>query len=60
MPKPELCCSKCKHPYHYKKTTPAILKLIENIIPIKIFFCAKCVQNRYLVISRAELNKYWI
>ncbi len=60
MRKPELCCSKCKRPYHYKKNTPLIFKWLEDIIPVKIFFCACCVKSRYHIISRKELSKYWI
>lgn len=58
MTKPILKCYKCGTPYHYKIKRNWLLRNVLFFLPVKTFFCGKCVKKRYVMITDDELSKY--
>ena len=58
MAKPALKCYKCAGPYHYRIKRSWFLKYIFFFLPIKIYFCGRCVKNRYILLTNKEETKY--
>ncbi len=56
--KPELRCRTCNTIYHYRKTPNSWVRSILFFLPVKSFFCARCLKTRYLLISDKEYKKY--
>ncbi len=56
--KPLLKCRKCGTGYHYKVPVNGFLKAVLFFLPIKSYFCARCLKTRYHIISTKEEKKY--
>lgn len=56
--KPLLKCSKCSTAYHYKAPLNWFFRNLLFFVPIKAYFCARCVKIRYRLISKKEEKKY--
>jgi hypothetical protein len=42
------------------KATPLLIKFILFFLPVKTFYCAKCMGSRYKIMTNAELSKYHV
>jgi len=58
MTKKVLRCHKCSAPLHFEKTRNWFGRNILFFLPLHKYFCAKCLKNRYVWISKSELKKY--
>jgi hypothetical protein len=58
MQKKILRCSKCSAPYHFEKKRNWIGRNFLFFLPIKRYFCAKCLKDRYRLITNEELKAY--
>jgi hypothetical protein len=53
-----LICRKCGTPYHFKKPRNWFGRNVLFFLPLKRFFCAKCLENRYRFITDKQLEDY--
>ena len=60
MPKQKktLTCYKCLAPYHFTKPRNWMGRNLLFFLPVRRFFCAKCLKDRYRVISDEKLQEY--
>ncbi len=58
MPKEFLRCHKCSAPFHYEKTRNWFGRNLLFFLPVRVFFCAKCLKNPYVLISDKKLKTY--
>ncbi len=58
MSKPLLKCHKCGTVFHFQVPRGFVLRNVLFFLPIKIYFCAKCMEKRYLLITNREVDKY--
>lgn len=56
--KPLLKCYKCGTVYHYKTKPGWFFKTFLFFLPIKGYFCAKCVKTRNILITDQEERRY--
>ena len=56
--KPHLRCHKCSMMYHYRVPKNWLLRNVLFFLPIKVFFCARCLKNRYVFLTDREESKY--
>ena len=56
--KPHLRCYKCSTVYHYRIKRGWFLKYVLFFLPIKIYFCGRCVKNRYLLLTDKGEARY--
>jgi len=47
-------CRKCGTQFHYQVPRGFVLKNLLGFIPVRVFFCPKCVTNRYVLVSKAK------
>ena len=58
MQKKILRCSKCSAPYHFEKPRNWFGRNVLFFIPLKRYFCAKCLKDRYRLITKEQLKSY--
>jgi hypothetical protein len=56
--KPWLRCRKCSSVYHYKVPVNWFLSGVLFFLPIKAFFCARCLTVRHHIMTSKTLRKY--
>lgn len=56
--KPYLRCSKCATMYHYRVKRGWFLKYVLFFLPVKIYFCARCVKKRYVLLTDKAETRY--
>jgi hypothetical protein len=56
--KPDLKCYKCSTVYHYRIKRNWFVKYFLFFLPIKIYFCGRCVKNRYLLLTDKGERRY--
>jgi hypothetical protein len=56
--KPHLRCYKCGTVYHYRIRRNWFLKYGLFFLPVKIYFCGRCVKNRYVLLTDKHEAKY--
>jgi len=56
--KPSLVCHKCHSLYQYRVERNWVLRNVLFFLPIKVFFCARCLKNRYILLTDEEELKY--
>jgi len=56
--RPLLKCSKCSSVYHYKVPLNWFLSNVLFFVPIKAFFCARCLKVSYHVMTSKQERKY--
>ncbi|WP_345213253.1 hypothetical protein [Mucilaginibacter gynuensis] len=56
--KPELTCRKCNIPFHYPLQRNWIGRNVLFFLPIRVFFCARCLISRQLWLTNTEYRKY--
>jgi hypothetical protein len=56
--KPYLRCHKCHTPFHYRVYPNWIFRNVLFFMPIKVYFCARCLKNRYILITNKEERKF--
>jgi len=56
--KPALRCYRCSTAYHYKVRRGWFIKNVLFFVPIKIYFCPRCVKNRYVIITTKAEGRY--
>ncbi len=42
-------CRKCGTQFHYQVPRGFVLKYVLGFLPLRIYFCPKCVTNRYVM-----------
>ena len=58
MTKQTLKCPKCDCEFHYEKPRGWFLKSLSYFIPVRAYFCAKCLKTHHLIISDARLKHF--
>ncbi|ASU32330.1 hypothetical protein MuYL_0427 [Mucilaginibacter xinganensis] len=58
MSKKILRCSKCNSPYHFEKQRNWFGRNLLFFLPLRRYFCAKCLKDRYVLITREKLKGY--
>jgi hypothetical protein len=58
MPKKVLKCYSCSAPYHFEKPRNWIGRNLLFFLPVKRYFCARCLKDRYRLITTKEQQKY--
>lgn len=44
-------CKRCSTTFHYQVPRPFLLKQLCPFIPLRVYWCPKCVTNRYIWIK---------
>ncbi len=58
MEKTYLRCHKCNEPFQYRVPTPWVFSLFLFFLPIKSFFCARCLKKRHILLSDKDAANY--
>jgi hypothetical protein len=58
MEKPFLRCGKCGAVFHFSIKKNWLLRNVLFFLPIKLYFCAKCLKTRYLWVTDKQAHKY--
>ena len=58
MQKEVLRCRKCSAPYHYEKKRNWLGRTLLSFLPVRRYFCAKCLKDRYRLITDEQLKAY--
>jgi hypothetical protein len=58
MQKKVLRCFKCSAPYHFEKKRNWMGRNLMFFLPIRRYFCAKCIKDRYLFLTKKKLKAY--
>jgi len=58
MEKPILRCKKCLTEFHFQKNRNWFGRTFLSFLPVRVYFCAKCLKNRYLFITKKQAAKY--
>ncbi|HZY36345.1 MAG TPA: hypothetical protein VFE53_06830 [Mucilaginibacter sp.] len=56
--KPVLRCHKCSSTFHYRIPRGWFLKYVLFFLPIKVYFCGRCVKFRYILLTDKSEAKY--
>lgn len=51
-------CRKCNTDYHYQVPRGFFLKNILGFLPIRIYWCPRCVTNRYVWVKEKGASVY--
>jgi|GEM_PF-2179026 len=58
MQKKTLKCYKCSAPLHFQKKRNWFGRNLLFYLPIKRYFCARCLKDRYRLITTEKLKQY--
>lgn len=58
MQKKTLKCPKCGAPLHFEKKRNWYGRNILFFLPIRRYFCARCLKDRYMFITKEKLKEY--
>ena len=58
MNKPLLRCPKCSTEFHFEKPRNWVGRNVLFFLPVRKFFCAKCLKDHYLIMTDQELQHY--
>lgn len=58
MEKKSLKCYKCSQLLHYEKPRNWVGRNFFFYLPVHRYFCARCLKDRYRLISREKLKQY--
>jgi hypothetical protein len=56
--KPYLCCHQCRSMFQFCVRPNWMVRNLLFFLPVKVYFCARCVKNRYILITDKEEQRY--
>jgi len=58
--KPFMHCRRCSQPFHYKMPRNWFGRNLLFFLPIKRYFCAKCLKPRYRILTSAQERNFQV